>query len=241
MKDTLIVIPAYNEERGIGKVLESLKGFDDRADVLVVNDGSRDRTLDILFGQTQVFVSHPVNLGYGAALQTAYKYAASKGYKYVVQFDADGQHHPEDLRRLIREMRENSADVVIGSRVLGDSAYSPGLRKSIALLWFRAMITLLTRRRVTDPTSGLKGLSSRVFSYYAASRHFPMDFPDADMIIDMLLRGFTIREFPIGSQKRTEGVSMHSGLFRQLFYMLKVTLSIVTVLIHHQSDRRKTL
>lgn len=241
MKDTLIVIPAYNEEKGIGQVLESLKDFDGQAEVLVVNDGSRDKTHDILRGQTHGYVSHPVNLGYGAALQTAYKYAAAKGYKYVVQFDADGQHNPGDLRRLIHEMRENTADVVIGSRVLGDASYSPGIRKSVALLWFRTIIRLLTRKNVTDPTSGLKGLNSRVFSYYAASRHFPMDFPDADMVIDMLLRGFTVREFPILSQNRAEGESMHSGLLKQMFYMLKVTLSIMAVLVHHQSDRRKTL
>lgn len=241
MKDTLIVIPAFNEEKGIGQVLESLQRFDDRVDVLVVNDGSRDRTYDILNHQAERFVSHPINLGYGAALQTAYKYASTRDYKYVVQFDADGQHHLEDLRALIAEMRKGTDDIVIGSRVLGDPDYSPGLRKRIAFLWFRSIIRILSGKKVTDPTSGLKGLSRRVFSYYAYSLSFPIDYPDADTIIHMLYQGFTLREIPIRSLERRAGISMHSGTIRHAVYMFKVTLSIFAVFIHHLVvDRRKT-
>jgi glycosyltransferase involved in cell wall biosynthesis len=239
MKDTLIVIPAFNEEKQIGKVLESLAGVDDRAEILVVNDGSRDRTFEVLIKNAEMFVSHPVNLGYGAALQTAYKYAASKGYQYVVHFDADGQHHPGDLRQLIMELRKNADDVVIGSRVLGNSGYAPGLRKQTAGLWFRAMIRICTGLHITDPTSGLKGLSRRAFSYYADSPAFPNDFPDADTIIHMHYQNFKIREIPIGSRHRQEGTSMHAGLYRQLVYMLKVTLSIFAVVLHHRFVERR--
>lgn len=242
MKDTLIVIPAFNEEKGIERVLEGLEGFDDRADVLVVNDGSIDSTFEILNRHKELFVSHPINLGYGAALQTAYKYASAKGYKYVVQYDADGQHHPDDLRQLISEIREDVVDVVIGSRVLGDSSYFPGIRKSIALFWFKAMIRIFTGQKITDPTSGLKGLSHRAFTYYGASPIFPNDFPDADTIIHMLFQGFKIQEFPIRSRRREEGTSMHSGMFKQAVYIMKVTLSIMAILINHWvKDRSKSI
>ena len=233
-KDTLIIIPAYNEEKNIGQVLQRLEGFDDHADILIVDDGSSDRTPEILSKQSNSYISHPINLGYGAALQTAYKYASRKGYNYVVQFDADGQHHMDDLRRLMYEMRMGMEDVVIGSRVLGDPSYRPGIRKSIAFGWFRTMIRLFTRQKVTDPTSGLKGFSRRAFVYYADSPDFPSDFPDADTIIHMILRGFKVREFPIRSQHREEGTSMHAGLYRQIVYMLKVTLSIIAVVLHYR-------
>jgi glycosyltransferase involved in cell wall biosynthesis len=242
MKDTLIIIPAYNEEKGIHNVLESLIGFDDKADVLVVNDGSMDKTQEIVFQQKVFLISHPINLGYGAALQTAFRYARIKGYKYVVQFDADNQHHCDDLRNLIKEMRKGTDDIVIGSRVLGDPKYAPGFRKRIAFIWFISVIRLVTGKRVTDPTSGLRGLSRRAFSYYSTSKAFPNDFPDADTIIHMFYQGFQIREFPIRSQTRKEGISMHTGLLKHLIYMLKVTISIIGILVHHLlSDRGKVI
>jgi glycosyltransferase involved in cell wall biosynthesis len=233
MKDTLIIIPAYNEENGIHQVLENLIDFDDRVDVLVINDGSQDRTQDIVHQHQVYLVSHPINLGYGAALQTAFRFASARRYEYIVQFDADGQHHCDDLRQLIEEMHKATDDVVIGSRVLGDPQYAPGIRKRIAFFWFIAMIRLLTGKKVTDPTSGLRGLSRRTFSYYATSTSFPNDFPDADTIIHMFYQGFRIREFPIRSQARQVGISMHSGLFKHAVYMLKVTLSIVAISVHH--------
>jgi glycosyltransferase involved in cell wall biosynthesis len=242
MKDTLIIIPAFNEEKGIKAVLESLIGFDDKTDILVVNDGSMDQTEEIVYHQQVFLISHPINLGYGAALQTAFRFARIKGYKYVVQFDADGQHHCDDLRNLIKEMRKGTADIVIGSRVLGDPQFAPGIRKRIAFLWFISMIRLLTGKRVTDPTSGLRGLSRRAFSYYSTSSAFPNDFPDADTIIHMFYKGFHIREFPIRSQARKEGVSMHTGLFKHLVYMLKVTISIIGILVNHVlGDRSKVI
>ncbi len=240
MKDILIIIPAYNEDKGIGKVLKNLQGFDEQADILVVNDGSRDRTAEIVRGHQVFLVSHPINLGYGAALQTAFRFAHLKGYQYIVQFDADGQHHCDDLRRLIIEMRKGTDDIVIGSRVLGDPQFAPGFRKRIAFLWFNSMIRLLTGKKVTDPTSGLRGLSKNIFSYYSNSTSFPNDFPDADTIIHMVFQGFQVREFPIRSQARTEGISMHSGLLKHAVYMLKVTLSIVAILVLHLFiERRK--
>ncbi|MEX2416687.1 MAG: glycosyltransferase family 2 protein [Paenibacillaceae bacterium] len=240
MKDTLIIIPAYNEENGINAVLTSLVRFEDRADVLVVNDGSMDRTTEIV-RQHQVFlISHPINLGYGAALQTAFRFANLKGYKYIVQFDADGQHHFDDLHRLIEEMHMDTDDVVIGSRVLGDPQFALGVRKRIAFLWFNSMIRLLTGMKVTDSTSGLRGLSRRTFSYYATSTSFPNDFPDADTIIHMFYEGFRIREVPIRSRARLAGISMHTGLLKNAVYMLKVTTSILAVLVYHLIfDRRK--
>lgn len=240
--DTLIIIPAYNEETGIKRVLEGLAGIDENADIVVVDDGSQDKTGDVIRQHHVIRITHPVNLGYGAALQTAFRYAQSRDYQYIVQFDADDQHHPDDLRRLIEEMRKGTDDVVIGSRVLGGPDFAPGIRKRIAFFWFNGMIRLLTGKKVTDPTSGLRGLSRRAFTYYAFNSTFPNDFPDADTIIHMIYQGFKVREIPIQSRMRMEGTSQHTGLAKHAVYMLKVTISIVAILVHHLLiDRRKAV
>ncbi|HEX7055751.1 MAG TPA: glycosyltransferase family 2 protein [Bacilli bacterium] len=240
MPKTLIVIPAYNEEAGLGSVLEKLREFQNIADILVVNDGSNDQTLEVARRFAVFIVSHPINLGYGAALQTGYRFAFAHGYDYVVHFDGDGQHHPDDLRQLIHELWKDTADIVTGSRILGESRFTLGLRKSIAFLWFTTIIRLFTGIKVTDPTSGLRGLSRRAFSYCAFSTSFPHDFPDADMIIHMHYQGFKMREFPIRSQKREQGKSMHSGSIRHAIYMLKVTMGIINMMVFHLLfERRK--
>jgi glycosyltransferase involved in cell wall biosynthesis len=228
--DTLIIIPAYNEENNIGAVLEELVSKSLNADIVVINDGSLDHTEEVIRQYPVYFISHPCNLGYGAALQSGYKFAHKKGYLYVVQFDADGQHATEDLIRLIEEMRRGTDDVVIGSRFLGNPGFNPGLMKRIAITVFNTLIYGLTKTKVTDPTSGLRGLSNKVFGYYAVRNRFPSDFPDADIIIHMLLHSFRVREFPIGARERTQGVSMHSGI-KPAIYFLKVLLSILAVLV----------
>lgn len=233
MKDTLIVVPVYNEEEAIELVLHQLLALKEEADILVVDDGSKDRTMEIVRRYDVKCLVHPINLGYGAALQTAYKYAKRRSYSYVVQFDADDQHRLEDLQRLIVEMRKNTADVVVGSRILGDPSFSPGLLKRIAFFWFNSLIRLLTRTKVTDPTSGLRGFSRKAFSYYADGHEFPNDFPDADTILHMLYQGFTLKEFPIGSKARMTGQSMHTGLWKHAVYMLKVTMSLIAITIYH--------
>ncbi|HZG58493.1 glycosyltransferase family 2 protein [Paenibacillus sp.] len=236
--DTLIVIPAYNEEESLEQVVLDLLQANAGADILVVNDGSHDRTLEIAQRLPIHVVSHPSNLGYGASVQSGYRFALQRGYGYVVQYDADGQHTPRDLKLVMAELRESGDDVIIGSRFLGDPNFHPGVLKSIAITFFNALIQLFTGKRVTDPTSGLRGLSRKAFSYYAGRMRFPSECPDADIIIHMLLTGFRLREIPIGSKARTTGVSQHSGL-KPAVYFMKMLFSIVAVLLQHLLVERR--
>ncbi|HZG77924.1 MAG TPA: glycosyltransferase family 2 protein [Paenibacillus sp.] len=236
--NTLIIIPAYNEEKSIGSVLEGLLELGIDGDILVVNDGSADRTMDIVAAYPVFSISHPSNLGYGASLQSGYMFAVKRGYDFVVQYDADGQHATQDLLAVIAYMREATADVVIGSRFLGDKHFNPGVMKKIAIAFFRGVIRLITGKTVSDPTSGLRGLKRRAFSYYAGRRRFPSDFPDADIIIHMLLNRFAVQEIPIGSRERASGVSMHSGL-KPILYFLKVLISILAILLHYSIIERR--
>ena len=142
MGKTLLIIPAYNEEQNIEKVITSINELEiNELDVLVVNDGSKDCTLEILKSLKISYVSHPYNLGYGAALQTGFKYALKKNYEYVIQFDADGQHDINNILNIMNELHTNKFDIVIGSRFISEKMYNVGILKKIALSFFRMLIT----------------------------------------------------------------------------------------------------
>jgi glycosyltransferase involved in cell wall biosynthesis len=240
MNRFLIIIPAYNEQENIGKVLQGILALNLEADVLVVDDGSLDQTAMIADSYGVRVVSHPYNLGYGAALQTGYKYALGKGYPYVLQFDGDGQHDPVNLPMLMQELNKGDSDIVIGSRYMeGGTSFKSGVAKKVGVQFFRSLIHTLTGMRISDPTSGLRGVSHNVFGYYAIRDRFPADFPDADILIQQILRKYRIREIPAHMRIREAGVSMHGGI-KPLFYMIKISLSIVIVLLQYKLAKRVT-
>jgi glycosyltransferase involved in cell wall biosynthesis len=238
MNQFLIIIPGYNEEENIAKVLQGILAQGLAADILVVNDGSLDQTAWIASQYPVTVVSHPYNLGYGAALQTGYKYATAKGYSFVLQFDGDGQHDPSNLKLLMNELEKGNVDIVIGSRYLeGGTSFKTGAAKQVGVQFFRRLIKVTTGQKVSDPTSGLRGISAKVFAYYAVRDRFPADFPDADILIQQILRKYRIREIPAHMRIREAGVSMHAGL-KPLLYMMKISLAIFIVLLHHKLTKR---
>jgi glycosyltransferase involved in cell wall biosynthesis len=237
LNNCLIVIPAFNEEANIGKVLQGISAVRLPVDVLVIDDGSSDRTAEIANAHATVVVSHPCNLGYGAALQTGYQYAYAKGYRYLIQFDADDQHDPASLPAMMAELEKGETDIVIGSRYLTGAGFAAGWMKKTATAFFRWLIARLTGVTISDPTSGLRGIARKVFAYYSVRGRFPADFPDADMLIQMILRGYRIKEIPVRMRQRRAGISMHAG-WKPLFYMLKMLLSIGIVLLRHQLSKK---
>jgi len=129
MKKTLIVIPAFNEEENISGVLTELKKHEPSMDILVVNDGSTDGTLSIVKNLEIECIDLPFNLGYGGALQTGFKYAVERDYDFVVQFDADGQHNPQEIKTLLKPLFEDRVDIVVGSRFIGGGNYQGSLSR----------------------------------------------------------------------------------------------------------------
>ncbi|MCH5340528.1 MAG: glycosyltransferase family 2 protein [Acetatifactor sp.] len=235
-KKLLIIIPAYNEAKNISAVLDQLEQPEiaDIADVLVMDDASLDNTRQIVQDRGHTVVTHIFNLGYGSGLQLGYKYAVKKGYQYVIQMDADGQHDVCNVAKLYEKLRMPDSegccpDIVLGSRFLEGSAPFPvGVMKKFAMWLFRTLIRVGTGRRIMDPTTGLQGLSRRAFQYYATYSRFDDRYPDANMILQMLLLGFRVEEIPAVMHMRTEGVSMHSGL-KPLFYMFRMMFSMIAV------------
>lgn len=235
-KDVLIIIPAYNEEKNIAAFLEQLEAPEiaEIADVLVMNDASKDATAQIVRERNHTVVTHVYNLGYGSGLQVGYKYAKRHNYKYVIQMDADGQHDACNVLTIYHALKEKDEqgklpDIVLGSRFLeGSKTFPISAVKKFAISLFRFLIKLGTGKRILDPTTGLQGLSQRAVNYYAGYGHFDDMYPDANMIMQMLLLGFRVNEVPAVMHARTEGVSMHSGL-KPIKYMFRMMFSIIAV------------
>lgn len=234
--DLLIIMPAYNEEENIKSVLEKLETPEIMgiADVLVMNDASSDSTNWIVKEHKHTLVTHVFNLGYGSAIQLGYKYAIRRKYKYVIQMDADGQHDACNIPVIYEHLKKKdengrTPDIVLCSRFMEESTdYPISFVRKLAYGLFRGMIKAATGRKIADPTTGLQGLNRRAVLYYSKYQHFDDKYPDANMIVQMLLLGFHLEEIPAVMHKRETGISMHSGL-KPVIYMFRMILCICAV------------
>ncbi len=229
MSKYLVVLPAFNEEQSIGSVLAEVAADVPFADVLVVNDGSADATGRTAAKHTAMVINHPFNLGYGAALQTGFRFGVRNGYDFIVMMDADGQHTPASVEKLIEVMQENSADVVIGSRFL-EGDYQMDLARKIGSLLFSGIARAYTGVRITDPTSGFQLLNRNAFEYLAEGDNYPLDYPDVNIIMALHKKNFKIAEAPVMMTENRTGKSMHSGM-KPLIYIIKMFLAIIMVLM----------
>ena len=235
-KELLIILPVKNEEKNIGKVLEQLCRTDiiKTADILCINDASTDASGEIIDQYPCAQIRNVFGLGYGSALQLGYKYAVRKKYQYVIQMDADGQHDVCNIPIIYSKLRAADAngecpDIVLACRFMEDSSpFYVSTVKKFAFWLFRTMIYVVTGRRIADPTTGLQGLSKRAFTCYAQYNNFDYQYPDANMLMQMLLLNYRLTEVPAVMHVRTDGKSMHSGL-EPISYMLRMFLSVLAV------------
>jgi glycosyltransferase involved in cell wall biosynthesis len=229
----LIVIPAYNEEEALPLTVAALQALPEGYELVVVNDGSRDRTGAVareLARTSRVplaVVDLPINGGIGVAVQTGYLFALRRGdYEYVIQFDADGQHPAESIPDLVEACRRDGLDLCIGSRFL--KADSAGFRSTFArrlgIRFFCRLIRLLSGYRVTDPTSGFRCAGPRAWRSFA--RQYPEDYPEPESLFWCLRNRLRIGEIPVRMHERQGGTSS-IRLWRTFYYMLKVSLSIL--------------
>lgn len=237
MPRQLIIIPAWNEARSIASVVAECRRAAPDFDVLVVDDGSGDGTAAIARGAGARVVSHPFNIRYGAALQTGYLYALRNGYDVVVQLDADGQHDPADVAALAAPVLEGRADLVVGTRFHAASSYRMPWLRQVGSAWFRFLVRTLSGVVLSDPTSGLQALHRDVLELYTTDA-FPLDYPDADILVLAARSGFRVAEVPAHMRVEAGSPSMHSGV-RVLYYVYKMTLCVFMNAVRPVAPRRR--
>ena len=221
----LAIIPAFNEEHCIAKVVQELRSLNFTIDVLVVDDGSSDRTGHVARSAGAQVLTLPFNLGIGGAVQAGYQYAFGYGYDIAVQIDGDGQHDTAFLQRLITPIVKGDSDCVIGSRFLSPSAgYRSSVVRRIGIHFFAGLISLLTRVRVTDPTSGFRACNKKVIKVFA--QDYPLDYPEPEAIVEVQRAGARVSEVAVDMRERFAGRSSIRYV-KTLYYMVKVTFAIL--------------
>ena len=219
----VLIIPAFNEADRIATVLERVAAAGTGCQVVVVDDGSADDTAAIARRCGATVLHHPFNLGYGAALQTGYKYALENGADLVVQMDADGQHDAEAIRALMAAIHNDQFDLVVGSRFLEMTNYQMGLLRGLGRRLFSGLASL-AGLQISDPTSGFQALNRRVLELYVGD-FFPHDYPDVDVLVAAYRSGLRVGEIPVQMSEGTRASMLHGG-FRSIYYVYKMTLSL---------------
>lgn len=233
----LVVLPAYNEQDSLPAAVDALQALPDGFELLIVNDGSTDGTARVarsLAAASRLplyVVDLPLNGGIGVAVQTGYLFAAQAGrFRYVVQFDADGQHDAASILALVEAAGREQLDLCIGSRFLvpqTDSFRSTPLRR-LGIRFLAWLIGILGRTRVTDPTSGFRCAGPRAWQGFA--ERYPDDYPEPESLYWCIRNRLRVGEVPVRMYQRHAGRSSIRAL-RSLYYMVKVTLAITVDLL----------
>jgi len=219
----LVIVPAYNEEGSVGKVVEEVHAYLPKAEVLVVNDGSTDRTSVTAKSTGAVVLDLPFNLGIGGAMQAGYKYAYEKGYDIAIQVDGDGQHDPKEVGKLLDDLKERKIDMAIGSRFIGDSGYKSSTMRMIGISIFSRVISMIVGQKITDPTSGFRAANRKAIQLFATD--YPQDYPEPEVVILLHQCHLQMGEVPVGMSERYSGESSITKI-RSIYYMVKVLLAI---------------
>lgn len=235
--EIIFVIPAYNEELNISKVIDEINSEFKKVGIVIINDCSRDKTQDIVIKKDVTCISQPFNMGYAMAIQTGIKYAKQNGYKFVIQFDADGQHIASEARKLLNKMKETNADIVIGSRFLEKNGYKQTFFRKLGTNIFSFLIKLFCKKKISDPTSGFQCLGKKAIDRFSTFGMYP-EFPDANLIIELLYNGFNIEEIPVKMRLREFGESMHGGILKPIKYMISILYTICIIILRNTFRRR---
>ena len=229
---TIILIPAFHEEQRLPAVLDSIRSLDLVCRIVVVDDASTDGTSRVAREGGATVLRHRINLGYGGALQTGYKYALRTGAEFVVQLDADGQHDPELIPKLLEPVRRRQADIVIGSRFLEETGYKMGGLRTFGRKLI-LMISKLAGLNISDPTSGLQAMNREAIELYAGD-FFPVDYPDLDVLMVARNYGLRLRELSVQMAASPRPSTLHGGL-RSFWYAYKMLLSVFAASADKQS------
>lgn len=224
----LVIIPAYNEEGNIVKTVTDIQTNAPDFDYVIINDCSTDRTLKVCRENGYNIVNLPTNLGIGGGVQTGYLYAKQNGYEIAVQFDGDGQHNAEYLELMAEKLVQEQLDMVIGSRFIAKEGFQSSFMRRLGIKYFTLIIRILTGKKITDPTSGMRMVNRSMIELYA--EEYPKDYPEPESVVTILKRKKKVKEIPVLMNEREEGVSSIS-LSKSIYYMIKVSLAVLMAAI----------
>ena len=231
---TLVIIPCYNDEENLDRVVERLHAAAPDVDYLIVNDCSTDGSAALCRARGYNYISLPVNLGIGGGVQSGYLYAREHGYDVTVQMDGDGQHNPLFLADVVRPVAEGRLDMCIGSRFITKEGFQTSFMRRLGINFISVMIRLLCGVRILDTTSGFRACNKELTAYFAD--HYAQDYPEPEAIITAVLNGYRVGEAPVVMEERMGGKSSISP-FKSVYYMVKVSIALVVFRI--TSGRRK--
>ena len=233
MPSIFIIIPCYNEESNIKLLLSELKDVSKLTSYdwhfIVVNDCSTDNTYSEAKKESDVVVLNlPLNLGVGGAVQTGFRYALSHNADFAVKVDGDGQHNPKDIIDLLKPIFLDEADISIGSRFLKKGGgFKSSFFRRLGIIIIQVICCLLTRKRISDPTSGYRGYSKKIIEFMA--ENYPsFDYPEPEEIVLADKNGFRLVEVPVEMRERKSGKSSIS-FYGSFYYMLKVIISMLFI------------
>lgn len=228
-KRILAIIPAFNEEESLPSTLQELKEVRPDVDIVVVDDGSHDNTAEIALNAGVAVVSLPVNLGIGGAVQTGLRYAFENGYDAACQYDADGQHRPDQIGLITEPILRGEADMVLGTRFLENKGYEVSIVRGSVMWLLRTLSSMAIGQRLTDTTSGFRAYGKDAIRFMMTN--CSCDYPEIEAIILLCRNGYRFKEVPTSMRERTAGQSMFTPT-RALYFMIRSLLAVlISVLI----------
>ncbi len=233
---TIIIVPAYNEEKNIAAVIESLKKQNQEWDIIVINDCSDDNTGVIAESTGKALVINlPINLGIGGVVQLGFKYALRNNYDIALQFDGDGQHKASEIEKLLEPIKNGEADIVIGSRFCEKrDGYKSTASRRLGIKVFEIINSLLIKQKITDNTSGFRAYNKKTIEFL--SNNYPSDYPEPETVVLLGRNDFKIKEIYTEMQERKAGKSSIFGL-KSFYYMIKVLLAIFMTAIRKKINK----
>jgi glycosyltransferase involved in cell wall biosynthesis len=224
-KRLVAVVPAWNEEGAIGRVVDEINAFDAAATVVVVDDASTDETAHVAQAHGATVLRLLFNVGIGGAVQTGLRYARDEGYEVAVRLDGDGQHDASELGKLLAPIHAGTADIVIGSRFVDPGgSYRPPFARRMGIRVFARLVSLLGGQKVTDTTSGFLALDRAGIELFAVE--YPHDYPEVEATLVALRSGLRLEQVQVEMRERQAGSSSITFV-RSLYYIVKVTLAVL--------------
>lgn len=238
----ILIIPAYNEEANILKVYNTIKEYNEKnenkLDYIVINDASTDSTLEILKENNINHIDLIQNLGIGGAVQTGYKYAYQNDYDIAIQFDGDGQHDINYVKKICEPIINKEVDMCIGTRYLDKSSseFQSTFMRRFGKNIISVLIKLFCKKQITDPTSGFRAVNKEVIKIFA--KNYPIEYPEPESTMELLINNYNIVEVPVSMNERQGGKSS-INVWKSADYMIKVSLALIIDSLNFKKEKRK--